>query len=84
MGHGLATADLAGVYRTLRALEQERLVESWWEPSESGPQRRVYRLNDAGLTEAEYQIEWLGAVREMLGRVVGVTHSGPGRLGSSR
>lgn len=58
---GLERTDAGGMYRTLRAMEQEGLVRSRWEPSESGPARRSYALTDDG-------VEWLhasaGALRE--------------------
>jgi poly-beta-hydroxybutyrate-responsive repressor len=67
---GLATVDLAGVYRLLRTLEHERLVESWWEPSDNGPKRRVYRLNSAGMAEADRAVERLAGVHELLGQAI--------------
>lgn len=36
------------LYPLLHALEAEGLVESYWEPSESGPDRKYYRLTAAG------------------------------------
>lgn len=42
------SVDLAGVYRGLRAMDQRDLVTATWAPSESGPDRRVYALTDAG------------------------------------
>ena len=40
--------DAGGVYRILRTLEREGLVESWWGESEAGPARRLYRLTAEG------------------------------------
>lgn len=58
---GLERTDPGGLYRTLRAMEQEGLVHSWWEGSRSGPARRTYTLTPDGL-------DWLhasaGALRE--------------------
>jgi PadR family transcriptional regulator, regulatory protein PadR len=45
---GMDSIDPGGLYRTLRAMEQEGLVESWWEASGSGPARRTYRLTSDG------------------------------------
>lgn len=45
---GLGAIDKGGMYRTLRALEEERLVSSGWEVSPSGPLRRRYRISDVG------------------------------------
>lgn len=41
-----------GTYRVLRQLEQDGLVLSHWDHSESGPPRRVYTITGEGL-------EWL-------------------------
>ncbi len=44
--------DMAGVYRDLRVMERHDLVTSEWEPSESGPHRRVYELTSEGVAAA--------------------------------
>jgi PadR family transcriptional regulator PadR len=36
------------LYPLLHAMEAEGLVEAYWEPSESGPDRKYYRLTAAG------------------------------------
>jgi len=53
-GYGLSI-DMAGVYRELRSMEQKELLSSEWEPSENGPDRRVYMVTAMGrgaLTQA--------------------------------
>lgn len=55
------SVDLAGVYRDLRTMERHDLVSSAWEPSEAGPDRRVYTLCSAGRSAA------LEAERELVG-----------------
>jgi DNA-binding PadR family transcriptional regulator len=50
---GLATVDSAAVYRALRALDEEGLLESWWEESGVGPVRRRYRISDVGVQTLE-------------------------------
>jgi PadR family transcriptional regulator PadR len=50
---GLGNVDSAAVYRALRALDEDGLVECWWEESASGPVRRRYRISDAGLLSLE-------------------------------
>lgn len=47
-GLGLHAAEAGGLYRSLRAMDEEGVVRSWWEPSESGPARRTYDITDAG------------------------------------
>ena len=47
-GIGLDRMDAGGMYRSLRAMDEEGLVRSTWEPSTSGPARRNYELTEAG------------------------------------
>ena len=60
-GLGLSTVDSAAVYRALRTLNREGLLESWWEASGPGPVRRRYRLSDAG---AASLAAWAGTVSD--------------------
>jgi len=43
----VGAADTVAVYRALRSLEREGLVESRWDEPRSGPARRVYSLSGA-------------------------------------
>lgn len=52
------SADLAQIYRSLNRLEKDGLLESRMEPSDKGPERKVYRRTSAG-TQALH--EWLRA-----------------------
>lgn len=52
------SADLAQIYRSLSRLEKDGLLESRMEPSDKGPERKVYRRTPAG-TNALH--EWLRA-----------------------
>jgi len=45
---GLDRVDPGGLYRCLRAMDEEGLVRSTWEPSAAGPARRTYELTDEG------------------------------------
>ncbi|MBW3620869.1 MAG: helix-turn-helix transcriptional regulator [Actinobacteria bacterium] len=58
---GLPTADPGGLYRVLRALEREGLVDSRWETSDAGPARRTYELTAEGV---EWLHAWAGALAE--------------------
>lgn len=50
---GFDHSDPGALYRALRRLESEGLVASIWEPSESGPPKRVYELTGAGVEELD-------------------------------
>jgi len=58
-GFGL-NIDMAGVYRELRSMEQKDLLSSEWEPSDNGPDRRVYMVTESGreaMTQAVADLE---------------------------
>ncbi len=59
---GLDRVDPGGLYRCLRAMDEEGLVRSTWEPSMSGPARRTYQLTDEGR-------DWLHIVAGSLAEV---------------
>ncbi len=40
----VGTAETVAVYRALRAMERDGLVESRWDDPPSGPARRVYSI----------------------------------------
>lgn len=44
----LDRSDPARLYRALRAMDEEGLVHSEWEPSDVGPARRIYALTAEG------------------------------------
>lgn len=48
---GTPAIDAGTLYRALRAMERDRVVESRWEVSPTGPARRTYRVTTAGRTE---------------------------------
>ncbi len=60
---GMADVDPPTVYRTLRALDEDGLVECWWEESAAGPVRRRYRIRDAGVASLE---GWAATVDDSL------------------
>lgn len=57
---GFETLDRGSVYRTLRQLEKDGLVESGWDTSKDGPARRLYSLTDAGRA---YLNTWAASLR---------------------
>lgn len=65
---GVERSDPGGLYRALRAMEQDGLVRSWWGRSQVGPARRTYALTEEGL---DWLHAWAGSLREvtrLLGR----------------
>jgi len=45
------------LYPVLHRLEQQQLVDSYWEDSESGRRRKYYHLNEDGLNELNEQMK---------------------------
>ena len=64
---GFTRDDPGRLYRALRALEEEKLVRSAWEPSGIGPDRRIYELTKAGVEELHVASKSLAETREKLG-----------------
>ena len=60
--------DMGNLYRVLRALEEDGLVESEWHDGAPGPAKRVYRLSDAG---ARLLDEWASALTRARERIDG-------------
>jgi len=58
---GMPNVDPGGLYRALRAMDEDGLVRSWWEPSQSGPARRTYELTAEG---TEWLHAWAGSLAE--------------------
>ena len=64
---GFTRSDPGGLYRALRALEEEGLVRSAWEPSPQGPDRRIYEITRAGaerLHETAQEVQQTAALLE--------------------
>jgi len=63
---GFEGSDPGGLYRALRALEKEKLVRSVWEPSQNGPDRRIYEITRAGMEELHRSAEAIAAGQDAL------------------
>lgn len=64
---GFSGSDPGGLYRTLRALEEEGLVRSGWAASASGgPDRRVYEIARAGMEHLHQHVLGLEETRRVL------------------
>jgi len=62
--------DTGIVYRTLRTLETNGMVTSEWGPGARGPDRRVYKITDAGCRHLE---EWADVLEKLCERVGALT-----------
>jgi|SRR5665647_1583707 len=56
------------LYPVLHRLEEQHLIESYWKVSESGRQRKYYRIKEAGLKELELQKEQWEMVHSALSK----------------
>ena len=50
---GFDQSDPGSLYRVLRKLESDGCVTSSWEPSGTGPPKRVYGLSETGVAELD-------------------------------
>jgi PadR family transcriptional regulator len=63
---GFTRDDPGRLYRALRGLEDEGLVRSAWEKSQSGPDRRIYELTRAGGEALHEQVKTVAALTQTL------------------
>jgi len=63
---GFVRDDPGRLYRMLRTLEDEGLVQSAWERSESGPDRRIYELTRSGVEELHSASHALAAASDVM------------------
>ncbi len=63
--------DSSIVYRELRDLDEQGLINSTWDEEETkGPKRRVYRIRNEGLIRLEEWIEHLNNTRAKIDSLV--------------
>ena len=60
---GFEAMNPGTLYRTLRQMEKEGIVESTWETSKGGPARRMYSITDAGEAYLDFWAEALEQYR---------------------
>jgi PadR family transcriptional regulator PadR len=77
---GIRGAEPGGLYRALRAMERERLVQSRWERSNSGPARRIYLLTTAGCDALDASAAALREAQQLIGSLVERYDAFGGRL----
>ncbi len=67
---GIRLADPGALYRALRAMDRQELLESWWEDSSTGPPRRTYTVTPSGWAVLDAEIQVIRATVELLVGVV--------------
>lgn len=67
---GFDGLDPGGLYRTLRTLEADGLLRSWWDGSDRGPARRMYELTGAGRSYLAQTIDNMVGEARLMGRLV--------------
>ena len=65
---GFFGVDITTIYRTLRQMEKQGLVDSAWDTEAQGPARRVYSLTPGGRLFLESWAAALGQYRDILDR----------------
>lgn len=63
--------NVSTLYRTLRKMEKEERVTSFWEEGGPGPKRRVYKITGHGKQELAQWIKILKARRARIGKLIG-------------
>jgi len=46
---GCHKLEPGSIYTILRRMEEKGLLESWWEETDSGPHKRVYKVTEKGV-----------------------------------
>ena len=62
--------NISTLYKTLRRMEKDGLVRSFWEIGDQGPQKRVYDITDKGRHELDWLIDILKLRVERIGKVI--------------
>ncbi|MDO0825452.1 PadR family transcriptional regulator [Desulfosporosinus nitroreducens] len=59
-------ADTATVYRNLRRMDKDGLINSHWEVGESGPGRRLYQLTTQGEESLKIWVQYISQQKAKL------------------
>ena len=83
MSDGEVDADVGGLYRTLRRMEDEGSVVSRWCEEGAGPRRREYELTKQGIELAEQWIDALRSRERLDGLLASMLENGLAHLGET-
>jgi PadR family transcriptional regulator len=67
-GFGFAMVNPGPLYRMLRQMEKDGLVQSTWDTSGQGPARRIYSITEAGEAYLRLWANSFGYYRRMMDR----------------
>lgn len=62
--------NMGSLYRTLRKMEKDALLSSYWEEGKQGPKKRVYQVTEAGKRNMGNWIEVLKKRREQISKLI--------------
>ncbi len=66
MGVKYETYEIGYVYKTLRNMEKEGIVESRWNIKEKGAAKRIYRITDAGKESLKKWSQTLSNIKDSI------------------
>ena len=66
MGVKYETYEVGYVYKTLRNMEKDELLESRWNVKEKGAAKRIYRITEKGKKSLESWVEVLANIRDSI------------------
>lgn len=66
LGFDTEYLDSSIIYRDLRDMEDMGLIHSTWDDDSKGPRRRVYQVNELGMSRLEGWLDGLSQVRNQI------------------
>lgn len=64
------SVNIGVIYRALRNLENDGFIDSYWEDSNDGPNKRIYHINDNGITEINRMLDLLKERRKHIDTII--------------
>ncbi len=64
------SVNISVIYRALRNLENDGFIDSYWEDSDDGPNKRIYHINENGIKEINHMLELLKERRKHIDTII--------------
>jgi PadR family transcriptional regulator, regulatory protein PadR len=80
---GFEAMNPGTLYRTLRRMEKDGVVESSWEPPRGGPARRMYTITGSGNAHLDIWVKSLERYQQSVGDFFKLYTSKPPRAGEN-